>query len=79
MTHTKIRPIAGGADVVSGPLDSGLYTLVEAAQRLGVGDAFAYQLAQAGEFPVPIVRLGRVKRVRVAELEAWLQGSTKRL
>lgn len=31
----------------------------EAAQRLGIGRALAYDLVKRNEFPVPVIRLGR--------------------
>lgn len=54
---------------------SGTYSFAQAAARLGIGLAQAYRLDQQGRFPVPVIYLGRVKKVRVAELEAWLQGN----
>jgi predicted DNA-binding transcriptional regulator AlpA len=53
----------------------GLYTFVDAAKRLGIGLAQAYRLDNDGRFPVPVVYIGAVRRVRVAELEHYLQGS----
>lgn len=56
-------------------LTSGLYTFKEAAERLGIGLAQAYRLDNEGKFPVPTVIVGAVRKVRVAELEHWLQGT----
>lgn len=53
----------------------GLYTFKEAADRLGVGLAQAYRIYNDGKFPVPVVVIGAVRKVRVAELEAFLQGT----
>lgn len=53
----------------------GFYTFAEAAQRLGIGLAQAYRLDNEGKFPVPVVYLGAVRKVRVAEMEHYLQGT----
>lgn len=56
-------------------LISGTYTFAEAAERLGIGLAQAYRLDNGGRFPVPVITLGAVRKVRVAELETFLQGT----
>ena len=43
-------------------------SLIEAAALLGIGRTHAYNLEAAGEFPVPVLRLGRVIRVPTAPL-----------
>jgi excisionase family DNA binding protein len=53
----------------------GTYTIREAAARLGISERLAYLLVARNEFPVPTLRLGRVLRVRVAELEEFVRGS----
>jgi excisionase family DNA binding protein len=40
--------------------------VVTAARALGIGRTTAYQLARAGEFPVPVLRLGTRYRVPTA-------------
>ncbi len=42
--------------------------LVTAAKALGIGRTTAYQLARAGELPVPVLRLGVRYRVPTAAL-----------
>jgi excisionase family DNA binding protein len=42
--------------------------LVTAARALGIGRTMAYQLARAGELPVPVLRLGARYRVPTAAL-----------
>jgi hypothetical protein len=42
--------------------------LVEAAALLGIGRTHAYTLEATGQFPVPVLRLGRVIRVPTAPL-----------
>ena len=42
--------------------------LVTAARALGIGRTAAYQLARAGELPVPVLRLGSRYRVPTAAL-----------
>lgn len=54
---------------------SGLYNVPEAAARLGITAAQAYTLDNAGNFPVPVLVVGATRKVRVAELEEFLQGS----
>lgn len=41
-------------------------TLEEAAQLLRIGRSSAYTLAQHGEFPVPVLRVGKLYRVPTA-------------
>jgi len=43
-------------------------SLIEAAALLGIGRTHAYNLETAGEFPVPVLHLGRVIRVPTAPL-----------
>ncbi len=43
-------------------------SLPEAARLLGIGRTHAYTLAGHGEFPVPVIRLGRIVRVPTAPL-----------
>jgi excisionase family DNA binding protein len=42
--------------------------LVTAAQALGIGRTTAYQLARAGDLPLPVLRLGARYRVPTAAL-----------
>lgn len=55
-------------------LEKGTYSLIEAAQRLGIGEATAYDLKDRGEFPVRILKIGGRFKVLVAELERFLAG-----
>jgi len=43
-------------------------SLIEAAALLGIGRTHAYNLEAAGDFPVPVLHLGRVIRVPTAPL-----------
>jgi predicted DNA-binding transcriptional regulator AlpA len=43
-------------------------SLIEAAALLGIGRTHAYNLEAAGQFPVPVLHLGRVIRVPTAPL-----------
>lgn len=43
-----------------------------AAQALGIGRTKAHELARAGRFPVPVLRLGNTYRVKTADLWALL-------
>lgn len=40
-----------------------LLTVVEAAEILGVGRTMAYALIHAGEWPTPVVRVGRLIKI----------------
>jgi len=55
-------------------LESGTYTLPEAARRLGIGVTTIYDLNRRGEVPVPVLRIGKQHRIRKADLEAYLAG-----
>ncbi len=46
--------------------------LATAAKALGIGRTTAYQLARAGDFPVPVLRLGARYRVVTSGLLAAL-------
>ena len=43
-----------------------------AGQMLGIGRALSYQLAARGEFPCRVLKIGRLYRVPVADLERVL-------
>ena len=47
-------------------------SIVEAGRWLGIGRTLAYAAAQRGE--IPTIRIGRVLRVPVVQLEAMLSG-----
>lgn len=49
-------------------------SIPEAGKILGISQSKAYQLAQRGEFPVRVLQLGRMKRVSISQLEAYLNG-----
>jgi len=42
--------------------------LVTAGRALGIGRTRAHELARGGDFPLPVLRLGREYRVATAEL-----------
>lgn len=42
--------------------------LVTAARALGIGRTKAYELAQADQFPTPLLRVGNRYRARTADL-----------
>jgi predicted site-specific integrase-resolvase len=46
--------------------------LVTAAHALGMGRTSAYEAARRGDFPVPVMRVGRRYRVVTAHLQALL-------
>ena len=47
-------------------------TIEEAAMALGIGRSLAYDLTRRGEFPCRVLRLGRLLKVPVADLERLL-------
>jgi len=53
-------------------MDPLLLTPVQAAQALGVGRSTVYELMR--EQTLPSVRIGSARRVRVADLEAYVAG-----
>lgn len=50
-------------------------TLPEAAAILGISERTAYRLTADGEFPVPVLAIGRCKRVSRRQLEAFIEGT----
>jgi excisionase family DNA binding protein len=54
--------------------EKALLTVPEAAKRLSLGRATAYQLARCGALPV--VRIGRAIRIPAKALEAWVESQT---
>ncbi len=52
-----------------------LLTVEEAAQRLGIGRSFAWELVRRGE--LPSVRLGRLVRIPVGALDEWIQRKSR--
>lgn len=56
------------------PLVSGLYSIEQAAERLGMSTSKAYSLIGGGHWPaeVEVLRLGGTLKVRVSEVDAYL-------
>jgi excisionase family DNA binding protein len=42
---------------------SAVFDVVEAARLLGVGRTLAYQLVRDGQWPTPVVRMGRLIKI----------------
>jgi excisionase family DNA binding protein len=51
-----------------------MLSIAEAAALLRIHRDTAYRWAKAGTFPVPIVRLGSLLRVRRQQLDAFING-----
>lgn len=51
-------------------MDTQLLRVTEAARIAGVGRTFAYEFVQSGQWPS--VKIGRVLRVPLAGLMAWI-------
>lgn len=49
-----------------------LLSVVEAARRLGIGRTLMYELLRSGQ--IPSVRVGRLRKVATAALEAFVTG-----
>ena len=52
-----------------------LLTIPEAAQRLGMGRSFVYQLVMKGT--IPSIKLGRARRIPTAALEEFVAARLK--
>lgn len=50
----------------------GTMSIEDAAARLGIGKTMAYQRALAGTFPCRVLKIGRIYRVPIADLERLL-------
>lgn len=48
-------------------------TVEAAARELGIGRAFAYELIRQNQFPVRVLRLGRLIKIARADLNAYLE------
>ena len=55
-------------------MEPATYTLAEAAELLGIGESSAYRLAAQNEFPVPVLCIGRTKRVSRVALMKFIDG-----
>ena len=53
------------------PTEPEMLLLSEAARELGISRTHAYDLHQRGEFPVPVLKLGRCFRVSQTVLEEY--------
>ena len=62
------------AIVAPADLRPGVYTVAQAAQRLGISPRTARRLLRDDDFPVPTIRLGTRRVVSVAVLERFLDG-----
>lgn len=65
--------LAGSAIRVT-ELTRGVYTVAEAAARLGVREETAHRWIREGTFPVPLLKVGARRRVSIAVLERYLEG-----
>ena len=57
-------------------VEAGVYTMAQAAQRLGITERHANRLAASGRFPVPTIKIGSRRRVTVVALESFLRGES---
>jgi hypothetical protein len=74
-THGTVQPADGRRWTEQAVRSLGMTTDVETAGAiLGIGRTKAYELAQAGEFPVKILRIGRRYLVPVPAILRLLNG-----
>ena len=52
-----------------------MVSIEKAAQAVGIAQTTAYKLIGTNSFPVPVVKIGGVFRVRRADLLRFLEGS----
>ena len=50
-----------------------MLTVLEAANILGIGRTFAYQLVRTGCWPTPVVRTGRLIRIPSGPLQQMMR------
>jgi len=62
--RSQVQPMTR-AELLGLPVSTDLVT---AGRAFGVGRTKAHRMARAGEFPVPVLRLGASYRVRTADL-----------
>ena len=56
------------------PDDVGVISLADACRRLDIGTSTGYHLAKAGLFPIPIVTIGKSRKVLKVDIERFLAG-----
>lgn len=54
--------------------DPAVIGIVEAGRLLGLGKTKTYELVAAGEFPVPVLTIGRRQKVSRRQLFAFIEG-----
>jgi hypothetical protein len=64
------------SSMLLGELDSlpAVLDLPEAATLLGIGRTMAYQLVHSGDWPTPVLRVGRLIKIPTGPLVALLRG-----
>jgi predicted DNA-binding transcriptional regulator AlpA len=68
---TKVAVMATTTKVPT-PDQQPLLDLLDAAPLFTIGRTTAYELAKRGEFPVPILKIGKRYKVRTADLRRYL-------
>lgn len=56
------------------PAQPAVVDVCEAARILGIGRTLAYRLVRDGSWPTPLLRIGRLIKVPVEPLYAYLNG-----
>lgn len=62
--------------VVVEPLDDmpRLVSLTEACRVLGISRGNAYRMIKRGDFPLPVIEIGPMKKINRAQLLAFVEG-----
>lgn len=60
--------------IVDKPPSSRTVDVSEAAAQLGIHPVTAYRLIKRGDFPVRVLRIGRIFRISQSELDSYLAG-----
>jgi excisionase family DNA binding protein len=81
-TSTSTPAARAGASRPASVLDPGVpmpavLDLVQAAALLGVGCTTAYRLVHDGQWPTPVLRLGRLIKIPAQPLLELLAGATR--
>lgn len=59
------------------PPAAAVVDLVDAARVLGIGRTLAYRLVRDGQWPTPVIRVGRLIKVPVGPLYAYLENPAR--
>lgn len=55
-------------------LDAETWTIEESCRLLGIGTSTGYRLVAAGEFPIPVKKIGNVRKILKSDMTRYLAG-----